>query len=328
MVVALVRRIIRRVIRRSIRRGWITALCLGMLFGTTAQATKANKPAESSCHAPYPLTGTTQKLQNSLEKRIRKMGWGRHLDRKTLSVSIVDLTDNNRIYYAGLNDDRMMYAASLPKIAILLSVIEQANEGELEWSHKIDTRLSKMVTASSNSDAAWAAELVGLENIADILQQPKYCFYEKPLGGLWVGRTYRGGGPSNRDPVFNISHGATSRQTARFYTMLFKGKLVSRHWSFRMLGLMAPPKHYHKFVGGLKDREGVVFLARKSGTWRNFHADSALIQHFGRRYVLVALTEVKSGEGMMREIAKIADDLIMDGAHRPKKKSRKKKRRK
>ena len=83
-----------------------------------------------------------------------------------------------------------------------------------------------------------------------------------------------------------------------------------------MLGLMSPPKHFHKFVAGISDRPGVVFLGRKSGTWRHYHSDSALVQHFGARFVLVGLSELAEGEGIMRELAKIADDLVMQGAHR------------
>src|SRR6185436_16307468 len=113
----------------------------------------------------------------------------------------------------------------------------------------------------------------------EVLRDPKYCLYDDTNGGLWVGLSYGPTAKAHPDPHFSITHGATARQAARFYALLEAGKLVSPHWSFRMLGLMSPPAHFHKFVGGLQGREGVIFLARKSGTWRNFHADSALIQH-------------------------------------------------
>jgi beta-lactamase class A len=66
----------------------------------------------------------------------------------------------------------------------------------------------------------------------------------------------------------------------------------------------------------------VVFLARKSGTWRTFHADSVLVQHNDLRYVLVGLAEIKDGEQIMRKLAQRVDDIIQQGAHRvaPKKK--------
>ena len=45
-------------------------------------------------------------------------------------------------------------------------------------------------------------------------------------------------------------------------------------------------------------------------------ADSALIQHDHRRYVLVALAQHADGEAMLRDIAPLADDLVATGAHR------------
>jgi beta-lactamase class A len=195
-------------------------------------------------------------------------------------------------------------------------VVEAANSGELNWTHAMDRRLQNMIVASSNVDASWGTDLVGLLKIEKVMRDPKYCFYDDEKGGLWVGRPYRKGGASNRDPLHNISHGSTARQAARFYTMLDAGKLASPHWSFRMLGLMSPPKHFHKFVGGLQGEEGVVFLARKSGSWRNFHSDSALIQHFDRKYVIIGISELRGGEQVMRELVKVVDKVIAQGTHR------------
>ncbi|MEL6546955.1 MAG: serine hydrolase [Myxococcota bacterium] len=285
----------------------------------TARGQSSGEP----CNAPVPLENRNPTLQRELETRMREKGWGRLMDKQALAVSLVDLTRRNRRYYAGVNDDKMLYAASLPKIAILLSVIEAVEQGNLEWTFEFDRRLQNMIVASSNTDASWGVDIVGLLSIEKTMRSPRYCFYNEPEGGLWVGRPYRRGGASNRDPLYNISHGSTSRQAARFYTMLDAGQLVSKHWSFRMLGLMSPPKHFHKFVGGLSKEPGVVFLARKSGTWRTFHADSALIQAHGHRYVLVGLSDTKNGEGIMRELAKMAHDIVTEGKHRkPKRRTR------
>ena len=258
-------------------------------------------------------------LQRQLEKALLAKGWGKYVERKLLSVGVADLTRKRRVYYAGVNDNVMMYAASLPKIAILVSVIEAVAKGKLRWGPTYDRRLSNMIQASSNSDASWATDLVGLFGIENTMRNPRYCFYDESVGGLWVGRAYRRGGASNRDPLHNISHGATARQATRFYVLLESRKLVTPHWSFRMLGLMSPPKHHHKFVGGLKGTKGVVFLARKSGTWRNFHADSALIQHQGRVYAIVGISEIRSGESIMRELVRVVDTIMMKGEHRRKK---------
>ncbi len=305
-------------------------LSLWLAFGADGQNLAPDRGGSDStpkCVAGYKLQKKNATLQKNLETRLAKAGFAKHLSKKRMAVALVDLSKPGSRYYAGINDDVMMYAASLPKIAILLTVIEAVNNGTLEWTREFDTRLQEMIVSSSNEDASWGTDLVGLLAIEKEMRDPRYCLYDDKDGGLWVGRAYRSGGATNRDPKNDISHGATARQAARFYTMLDAGELVSKEWSFRMLGLMSPPKHVHKFVNGLSDRQGVVFLARKSGTWRNFHADSALIQHFGARYVLVGLSELNDGEHVMRELVRIADDLMLDGAHRKAKKSNKQARR-
>lgn len=297
----------------------LLATLLTLIVALPAARAQGN---EEPCNAPVPLENKNPTLQRELENRMREKGWGRLIDKEALAVSLVDLTRRNRRYYAGVNDDKMLYAASLPKIAILLTVIEEVDQGNIDWTFEFDQRLQNMIVASSNVDASWGVDIVGLLAIERIMRSPRYCFYQEPDGGLWVGRPYRKGGGSNRDPLFNISHGATARQTARFYAMLDAGQLVSKHWSFRMLGLMSPPKHFHKFVGALAKEPGVVFLARKSGTWRTYHADSALIQAHGHRYVLVGLSDTKNGESIMRELAQMAHEVITEGKHRKRKKTR------
>ncbi|MEM6531384.1 MAG: serine hydrolase [Myxococcota bacterium] len=300
-------------------------LFAAVLTLTVAFAARPQALGKKPCSAPVPLDNKNPVLQRELESAMRERGWGRLLDSQALAVSLVDLTRRNRRYYAGINDDKMMYAASLPKIAILLTVIESVENGRIKWRHEFDKRLQNMIVASSNVDASWGVDLVGLLAIENVMRSSDYCFYNEPEGGLWVGRPYRSGGATNRDPLYNISHGSTTRQAARFYALLDSGKLVSEHWSFRMLGLMSPPKHFHKFVGGLSKEPGIVFLARKSGTWRTFHADSALIQAHGHRYILVGLSNTKNGESIMRELSKMAHKIVTAGKHR--KRPRKRRRR-
>lgn len=302
--------------------GRIVVVLIALLLWLPLAHAQTDSPP---CQAPVPLENRNPLLQRELEKQLRAKGWGKLVDKKALAVSVVDLTRRNRRYYAGVNDDVMLYAASLPKIAILATIIEAVDRGRIKWTHEFDRRLQNMIVASSNVDASWGVDLVGLLAIENLMRDPEYCFYTEPEGGLWVGRAYRKGGGTNRDPLFNISHGATTRQAARFYAMLDAGLLISKHWSFRMLGLMSPPKHFHKFVGGLAEQPGVVFLARKSGTWRSFHADSALIQSHGHRYIVTALSDTRHGEAIMRELAQVVHRIVKDGRHR--KRSRRARRR-
>ena len=272
-----------------------------------------------SCKAPFPLTRVNKTMQRNLERRIRAARLMPLVERKRLTIALVDLSVPKRLYYAALNGDEMLYAASLPKIAILLTAAEHANEGRLTWTAEHDRRMHSMIVSSNNPDTAWAGDQVGLEGIAEVLRKPRYCLYDEVHGGLWVGRHYRRKTEVRRDPLHNISHGATARQAARFYVLLDRGRLVNPKWSQRMLGLMSPPRITHKFVAGLATRPGVSFAARKSGTWRTFHSDSALIQHDNARYVAVVLADNKHGEKIIRQVIGILDDIIMHGEHRPKK---------
>ena len=271
---------------------------------------------QKSCVGDSPLHEKDPGLQREIAAILEKPEMQKLVRGNQLAVSVADITYQDTIYYAGVNDDEMMYAASLPKIAILLAVLQLVQEGTLFWDFSYRYRLQKMITVSDNGFAAWGADLATLKPIAKILQQEPYCLYEPPLGGLWVGRSYRKGGPNNLDPVENLSHAATTRQTTRFYLLLERQQLVSPYFSARMLNLMGPPEHKHKFVKGLEGIKGVKFIARKSGTWRAFHSDSALIQHHGKRYILAALSESYAGETILREIAKEVDPIIMRGVYR------------
>ncbi len=257
-------------------------------------------------------------LQRGLESALASTGLARYTARHRLAVAVVDLTRADETYYAGVNDDDMLYAASLPKIAILLADAQAAADGRLTWTTDFDRRLSAMITESSNADATWAAGLVGFGGIEQVVRDPRYCLYDDVHGGLWVGRAFAPGGETYPDPLHELVHGATARQTARFYVMLDRRQLVSRDWSDHMLALMGPPRHHHKFVKGLADQSDVTFVARKSGTWQTWHADSALIQHGDTRYVAVALSEgLRRGEDVMQQVIRVVDELVMIGRHRP-----------
>ncbi len=293
----------------------LNALSLALVLAAAPQVAEPTL-AETRCDAGTRLDKKHRLLQRNLERALDESKLGRQVKKGRLTVALVDLSRSGESYYAGVNDDLMMYAASLPKIAILVANAQAASEGTLVWTPEHDQRLRSMITESSNPDATWGVEQVGLAGIEHSMRDARHCFYDNQVGGLWVGRPYGGGGETNRDPLKDLSHAATARQAARLFTMLSNQELISKTWSQHMLSLMGPPKHHHKFVRGLEGRTGVTFVARKSGSWRNWHADSALIQHDNERYVAVAISELKDGEEAMQEVIRILDDLIMQGKHR------------
>jgi beta-lactamase class A len=253
-------------------------------------------------------------LQESLENVLSGLRLDGPLRNRRLAVSLVDITSPDEPRYAGINDREMMYAASLPKIAILLAGFEKIAAGRMRYTRQVKEMFTRMVRFSSNGDASQAVQKVGFDYIAKVMTSPKYRLYDRENGGgLWIGKAY--GGPNDywrRDPLHNISHGATSYQVARYFLMLEQGRLVSSRYSAEMKDILSQPAIHHKFVKGLDDRPNHV-VYRKSGSWRNWHADAALVEAGGKKYIAVALMEDPRGGEALVQLIRALDDVICDG---------------
>lgn len=229
--------------------------------------------------------------------------WKRLLSTDRLSISIVDLTDMNNIKYAGLNDDFMMYAASLPKIAILLSAMDAIDKGELKDSKEIRNDLRLMISKSNNAASTRMIDRLGYKKIESVLRGPRYKLYDEEVGGgLWVGKRYASSGTRYPEPLKGLSHAATTRQVCSFYYQLVLGNLISTERSREMLEIMKDPSLHHKFVNTLQRIAPEATLYRKSGSWRNFHSDSILVWGPKRRYIVVALINDEFGEHIIRDM--------------------------
>jgi beta-lactamase class A len=173
-------------------------------------------------------------------------------------------------------------------------------------------KLALMIRNSSNQAATEILNQVGKSYLADLLQSPRYRLYDPQRnGGLWVGKAYNKAGAWKRDPLHNLSHGATALQVARFYYMLQTGQLVSPEYSQEMKALLADPAIKHKFVKGMESKHPESRIYRKSGTWKQYHSDSAIIEHDGRRYIAVALAKSPLGGKWLSDLIVAMDDLIV-----------------
>lgn len=227
-----------------------------------------------------------------------------------LGIAVADICDPDRPRYAGVNDHVMMYAASLPKIAILLTAFELMEAGKLAKSKENIAMLTAMIRHSSNLDATHAIHKVGFPNIQNTLMDPKYQFYRPGTGGLWVGKPYSKAGAWKRDPIKSLAHAATAHAAARYYYLLERGELVSPQASAEMKEILCDPALHHKFVLGLETQPGSAEMFRKSGTWKIYHSDSALIKHNGHTYIAVALTESTRGETILQNLIVGIDKMI------------------
>ncbi len=252
-------------------------------------------------------------LQHGLEERVRSLGLAGAARDGRLAVCLVDVTDPQAPRLAMLNGERMMYAASLPKIAILLAAFEKAEQGGLTMGPDERLALARMIRRSSNTDATAMLHKVGRDYVIDVLESERYRLYDPSgHGGLWVGKDYGRAPAYRRDPLAHLSHGATAFQTARFYYLLHTGRLVSPERSAEMKKLLANSALEHKFVAGLRKICPLARVYRKSGSWSVYHSDSALVEHDGRAYIAVALTEDQDGARWLEKIITAMDELIME----------------
>ena len=160
-----------------------------------------------------------------------------------------------------------------------------------------------MIRDSSNSASTELMHRVGKEKIADVLLSPRYRLYDpRHNGGLWVGKEYAKGGLWRRDPLHNLSHAATPMQIARYYYMLETGQLVSRVHSQNMKKLLSGTALSHKFAKSLLRMHPKAVIYRKSGSWRTFHSDSALVKTDGRTYIAAAIMDDPRGGQWLGEI--------------------------
>jgi len=265
------------------------------LFGLLALLASAPSFADGLDGFPTLWESHDPGLQQQLEKTLADLGLDAAVRSKQLAVTLVDITDLEEPREASVNGDEMLYAASLPKIAILLAAFVEIEQGDLALDKDTRSSLTRMIRNSSNADATRMLNRVGKDRLLEILQSNNYRLYDPQVnGGLWVGKEYGKSGAYHRDPLHHLSHGATTMQAARFYYLLETGQLVGPALTREMKAILGNPGINHKFVKGLADYPDARIF-RKSGSWRKWHADSALVESNGHKYILVALAENKSG---------------------------------
>lgn len=279
-------------------------------------ASRASASSEAAVAFPSLWDSYDSQFQEAVDVALDKEFEGRLqgvVEQKKVGIVVVDISDLQHPKVAVYNPDVMMYAASLPKIAILLGAFVMIERGQLVLNDELRASMTRMIRNSSNKDATAVLELVGFENLADILQSDPYRLYDTAHnGGLWVGRPYGKGPVWKRDPLHGISHGATAMQVARFYYLGVTGRLVSESLLVELGNIMSDPAIKHKFVKGLKQDNPDARVYRKSGTWRQFHSDSGVIvdDEAGYRYIMVALADHPRGAEGLARLAGAVDEAV------------------
>ena len=253
--------------------------------------------------------GLEDKLRQIVHDHSR---WEQLVKDEKLCIGVVDLKDMRNPRFASVNGDVMMYAASLPKIAVLLAAEDALEKGEIQSTPELERDMRMMIAKSNNQATTRIIDLLGYEKIESVVTSEQHHFYSPEQGGgLWVGKRYAAGGPIHREPIKNLSHAATVHQVCRFYYLLINRQLVSAERSEHMLKMLESPEISHKFVYALRQIDPDAKLYRKSGTWKNWHADSMLVWGETRRYIIVALAQDGNGERILRSLVLPLDRAIV-----------------
>ena len=259
------------------------------------------------------LASSDPLLQSALEAMLEgDSSWASLVSQEKMALGIVDLSKPEAPRFARVNGDTMMYAASLPKIAILLAGYQALEDGTLEEAVAVYRDLEDMIRISCNASATRMIDRLGYRKIESVLTDPAYRLFDPALGGgLWVGKRYASQGDRYPDPLKGMSHAATVTQVSRFYYLLANGRLVSPDRSRQMLEVLSNPGIEHKFVRALARVAPEARLYRKSGTWRTWHSDSVLVWGDDwRRYVVVALVEHPDGGRILEELVPAIDSIL------------------
>ncbi len=224
------------------------------------------------------------------------------------NLTAVGVLDLRTLRLALVRPDAIDYAASVPKIGILLAWFAEHPLADLDVATRHE--LGLMIKQSSNEIAAKHSQALGLKTIQAVLDS--YGFYDASRGGgLWVGKHYGKGTERHGDPVSGHSHAATVRQLLRFYLLLEQGKLVSPEASRAMREIFGSPDIPHRedrFVKGLTGRG--LEIRRKAGWWETWSHDTAVVTGPGRHYIVVAMTRHDRGAEYLEQFAAAVDDLL------------------
>lgn len=286
----------------------VVGLWLGLVLGAGAVKAAPPMPTELAALALDYTTPTDPALQPRLAAIDAELRAKFGLGAEATAVGLLDLRTGR---WAAVRPDRIDYAASVPKIGILLAWFAKQPRALAEAPPpEVRRDLGLMIKRSDNATAAAFSRQLGLAAIQEVLDA--HGFYDAARGGgIWIGKHYGQGGERRLDPVGGHSHAATVRQLVRFYLLLEQGKLVSPAASAVMREIFASPEIApidDKFVRGLAGRPREI--RRKAGWWEAWVHDTAVITGPDRHYVLAAMTQGARGEEYLVALAPAVDALL------------------
>lgn len=202
---------------------WIVGMLLFCILmdSLNASASDFRLPLALAPQPPPPLINLADRnFQKTLEYRLsQNKTWQKLIREQKMTVGLVDLSDPGHMIFVRINGSEMMYAASLPKVAVLPAAFHCFEYEGLEQTPGIMADLALMIRKSNNQASTRVIETITLQRIQQILMMPQYGFYDQDHGGgLWVGKKYAKTDCRLPDPLKGLSHAATATRCADFIT--------------------------------------------------------------------------------------------------------------
>jgi beta-lactamase class A len=281
-------------------------ILFAVLLAALLLPTACASPQDPAAALPENGSGA---LQRALAGVVTERGMADAIREQRMAIALVVLGERKATALAMINGHHMMYAASLPKIAILYGAAVAVDQRRIVLTPALDRDINDMIRLSCNACSNRVLDAVGRNQVLALLEAEPWSFYDRERGGgLWIGKDYSRVGAFRRDPLNGFSHGATAWQVARWYYHMFNGDLAGEVGTALMLEALEKPGINHKLVRGLNSRS-TSEIYRKSGSWREYHADSALVVAGEHRYIMVVLVRDSRGERWIQQLAPALHDL-------------------
>ncbi len=301
----------------------LLALPLGAQQASLPRPSWVPGPPRPSLRVDPHLTPSAS-LQRCLDAAVARLGLTADAHAGRFSVAMADLTADPRApAYAGVADQRMLYGASVPKIATLGAAFQWRSDlrasglprssgagafvgdvPDFTRAYREDLRL--MIFRSDNRAATAAAHRTGLPRIAAWLWDTG--LYDPARGGgVWLGRGFFHDPLWRPEPLRNLAHAATVRALVSFYTLLGQDRLVDAAASVEIRALMGPSAFHNRLRRAVLERWPDARVYRKTGTWRQYRHDSALVERPGARYAIAALCGTWHCEDQVLAVGRAAD---------------------
>ena len=104
--------------------------------------------------------------------------WKKLVNQKRMAVGLVDLRDMHNAKFAAINGEHMMYAASLPKIAVLLTAMVAIKEDCLNYDAALKKDLRLMIAKSNNAATTRVIERLGFDKIESVMTDSNFNLYD------------------------------------------------------------------------------------------------------------------------------------------------------